>query len=199
MIASLKWVSRCLHDVERETDRKGVLKSLGRSLLMTIGKQLQNVLSAHEISFINLPHVYSRLLLVGGPAGRYPGMSLAQPGYPELSHHALLAGAVGGYIVWGRYSAVNYQILLYLSSRVIVALGKRTLFKGERKPHPWLYSMFAAAVWGLAVALFEESPDVLHPSLKSSMDEIYRFQLNTARENRQRRNFVVSPARTPVV
>jgi hypothetical protein len=38
------------------------------------------------------------------------------------------------------------------------------------------YSIAAAAVWGLVMLLFEESPEVLHPSLKSSMDEIYRFR-----------------------
>jgi hypothetical protein len=37
-----------------------------------------------------------------------------------------------------------------------------------------LYPFSAALVWGTVMALFEESPHVLHPSLKMSMDEIYR-------------------------
>jgi hypothetical protein len=41
------------------------------------------------------------------------------PGYPERIYHSWIAGAIGGYFVWGRHSAVNHQILLYLSSRVL--------------------------------------------------------------------------------
>ena len=33
-------------------------------------------------------------------------------------------------------------------------------------------------VWGLVMVLFEESPHVLHRSLKSSMDEIYRYSFD---------------------
>ncbi len=36
--------------------------------------------------------------------------------------HALVAGAAGGYAVWANYSSVNFQIVLYLFSRVAVAL-----------------------------------------------------------------------------
>lgn len=104
------------------------------------------------------------------------------PGHPEHPHHALVAGAVGGYFVWGRYSSVNNQVVLYLASRVLVGLWKRhcephvlhqnlPLALRERS-----YAITAAAVWGLVMLLFEESPDVLHPSLTSSMNEIYRFR-----------------------
>ena len=41
--------------------------------------------------------------------------------------------------------------------------------------HPWLYRAIAATTWGMVMALFEDSPHVLHSSLKSSMDEIYRY------------------------
>jgi hypothetical protein len=33
----------------------------------------------------------------------------------------------------------------------------------------------AAGIWGTVMMLFEEYPDVLHPSLRMSMTEIYRF------------------------
>ncbi|CAN0197834.1 unnamed protein product, partial [Phaeothamnion confervicola] len=36
-----------------------------------------------------------------------------------------LAGAIGGRLIWARYSAVNYQIVLYLFSRVIVGMATR--------------------------------------------------------------------------
>jgi peroxisomal membrane protein 4 len=109
-------------------------------------------------------------------------------GHPERPYHALVAGAVGGYFVWGRYSSVNHQIVLYLTSRVIVGLAKHTWEKFRGVPHhdtpsilnhPRTYPLLAASVWGLVMVLFEESPHVLHKSLKQSMDEIYRFRLSS--------------------
>lgn len=107
-------------------------------------------------------------------------------GHPEQSHHALLGGFVGGYWIWGRYSSVNSQIVLYLTGRVLSGLWKRV---GVERyiPEPWrqnTYSIVAAVVWSLVMFLFEESPEVLHPSLKSSMDEIYRFRLQKQDTNR---------------
>jgi peroxisomal membrane protein 4 len=109
-------------------------------------------------------------------------------GRPARPYHALVAGAVGGYFVWGRYSSVNHQIVLYLTSRVIVGLAKHTWEKyhgvshhsfPSALNHPRTYPLVAASVWGLAMVLFEESPHVLHKSLKKSMDEIYRFRLSS--------------------
>lgn len=123
--------------------------------------------------------------------------SPTQPGYPERAHHALLAGAVGGYFVWGRNSSVCHQVVLYLTSRVLVGVWKLAIRHFD-STHPRretsitakatssatattitksssdkLYPFAAALVWGLVMLLFEESPDVLHPSLRSSMEEIY--------------------------
>lgn len=105
------------------------------------------------------------------------------PGHPERSHHALVAGAIGGYLVWGRYSGVNYQIVLYLTSRVLVGLGKHLQERAfpKRLQFHTSYPLFAAAVWGLVMMLFEERPHVLHPSLKKSMDEIYRYKIQQSR------------------
>jgi hypothetical protein len=104
-----------------------------------------------------------------------------EPGRPERPYHALVAGAVGGYFVWGRYSSVNYQIVLYLTSRVLVGLWKRHWLRNHKStdllPEALTKRSFAigaATVWGLVMFLFESHPDVLHPSLKNSMDEIYR-------------------------
>lgn len=123
----------------------------------------------------------------------------APPGHPEHVYHSFLAGAVGGYLVWGRYSSVNFQIVLYLASRVSVALYKkialylrrrRLLHEGVRNAdvetfdsasshhNGNIYPFAAAIIWGLVMALFEESPELLHPSLKTSMDEIYRHKLS---------------------
>lgn len=102
-------------------------------------------------------------------------------GLPQHPYHAFLAGAVGGYIVWGRYSSVNYQLILYLASRILVGCIKLAREKGIR-PFSWKrlafvnsYPYGAAVIWGTVMMLFEEYPEVLHPSLRRSMDEIYRF------------------------
>jgi len=102
-------------------------------------------------------------------------------GLPQQPYHAFLAGAVGGYIVWGRYSSVNYQLILYLASRILVGCIKLAREKGIR-PFSWKklefansYPYGAAVIWGTVMMLFEEYPEVLHPSLRRSMDEIYRF------------------------
>lgn len=104
------------------------------------------------------------------------------PGLPEQPYHAFLAGATGGYIVWGRYSGVNYQLVLYLVSRILVGCMKLASEKGI-PPFSWkrlaftkTYPWAAAGVWGIVMMLFEEYPETLHPSLRRSMDEIYRFE-----------------------
>ena len=109
------------------------------------------------------------------------------PGLPQSPWHALVGGAIGGYFVWGNYSSVNYQIVLYLTSRVLVGLWKRVIrldiaserLKAAMTPdrNNRFYAMAAATVWGIVMLLFEECGDVLHPSLKQSMDEIYRFSI----------------------
>ena len=105
------------------------------------------------------------------------GRRSGPPGHPERSHHALVAGAVGGYLIWGRYSSVNNQIVLYVTSRVLASLCQRHL--SLRLPECVRqrgYALAAATVWALVMLLFEEDPDVLHPSLRSSMEEIYRIR-----------------------
>jgi peroxisomal membrane protein 4 len=111
--------------------------------------------------------------------------TMAEAGKPERPYHALIAGAVGSYFVWGRYSNVNHQVNLYITSRVLVGFSKRlweryhgTPAHGSVLHHPKTYPLLAATVWGLVMVLFEDSPHVLQRSLKKSMDEIYRFQLS---------------------
>jgi hypothetical protein len=115
----------------------------------------------------------------------------APAGHPERTFHSFVAGCIGGYCVWGNSSSINNQILLYLISRIQMGLVKKAwerwnIMDGTtelRHPHstsillrhPWLYRAVAATTWGMVMALFEDSPHVLHSSLRSSMDEIYRY------------------------
>lgn len=112
---------------------------------------------------------------------RITSTTSSAPGLPEQPYHAFLAGAVGGYCVWGRYSGINYQLILYLASRILVGCIKLAREKGI-PPFSWkgltfkrTYPLAAAGIWGTVMMLFEEYPDVLHPSLRRSMTEIYRF------------------------
>jgi peroxisomal membrane protein 4 len=98
-----------------------------------------------------------------------PQRNVIVVGQPQYSWHAAIAGAISGYYSWGHYSAVNQQLLLYLSSRVL--LGAWKMLTLRRIPFPAM----AAVIWGAVMYLFEDDAQVLHPSLKSSMDEIYRY------------------------
>jgi peroxisomal membrane protein 4 len=106
------------------------------------------------------------------------GPALAPPGRPAASWHPLVAGALGGWLVWGNYSGVNYQIVLYLLSRILVGGARVAAKRGVwpfralsfRQSYPW----GAAAVWALVMWLFEAHPDALDGSLRRSMDFLYR-------------------------
>ena len=105
------------------------------------------------------------------------GRSAASSGHPAKQIHALIAGAIGGWIVWSHYNAVNYQIVLYLLSRIVVALVRVLARKGvypfrhfSFKPsYPWL----ATGVWAIVMWLFEYYPETLHGSLAESMRYLY--------------------------
>ncbi|KAK9332532.1 Tim17/Tim22/Tim23/Pmp24 family-domain-containing protein [Lipomyces starkeyi] len=91
-----------------------------------------------------------------------------------------IAGLLGGYVVFGRggKSSVNQQIVLYVFSRVVLGLAKLTV---KKKLIPSLHEdvgnkvwpAFAAVCWGLVMYMFRTDPDVLQPSMKTSMDYIY--------------------------
>lgn len=48
-------------------------------------------------------------------------------------------------------------------------------FSWKSLSFPKAYPLAAAGIWGTVMMLFEEYPGVLHPSLRRSMDEIYRY------------------------
>jgi len=143
-------------------------------------------LRSHDIDYRN--HTYNALgnsigsILVDGP-GYGRRLIPRPPGIPERSQHAAIAGAVGGYIIWGKYSSVNYQIVMYLTSRILIAMVHLAREKNI-PPFCWksmtfknVYKYKAALVWSISMFLFETYPHVLHPSLKQSMDDIYRNKI----------------------
>lgn len=87
--------------------------------------------------------------------------------------HELIAGFLAGFCCFKEKTNVNYQIILYLFSRILIGLVSYTASKynfGQTwNTHPAL----AAICWGTVMLLYEDDKSTLQPSLKSSMDFLY--------------------------
>ena len=81
----------------------------------------------------------------------------------------LIAGSVGAYFVWSERNEVNLQIALYLLGRNIIGIAN--LANQESNIEGFKY--FSIAVWAIVMFLFSYNPNVLQPSLASSMKFIY--------------------------
>lgn len=183
LLATLKTLSSRIEESSGSVDMS-LLRHLSRSILSFIGTW-HWLLTDFSISLFS--HIWQNLTFlrdtVNGPYFRqkHELSTLTAPGLPQHPYHAFLSGAIGGYVVWGRYSGVNYQLLLYLASRIIVGSIKLASEKGippfswKSLSFPKAYPLAAAGIWGTVMMLFEEYPGVLHPSLRRSMDEIYRY------------------------
>jgi peroxisomal membrane protein 4 len=133
----------------------------------------------------------------------YKFLMLAQksirPQGKELSSDSFIAGAMGGWWVFGRSrSSVNQQIVIYVAARVVLAAaslavqprGDNTLLGGKYGgrggmgivglsdknremvgKHAW--PVFASLSWACVMWLFRFYPDMLQPSLRSSMTYLW--------------------------
>jgi peroxisomal membrane protein 4 len=98
----------------------------------------------------------------------------ARPGHPM---QAAIAGGLVAHFVWGRYSTINYQILLYVLSRVVISVGRLLSAKGV-PPFSWFtfedaYPTLSVAVWAAVMVLFEFEPNLLQGSMRRSMEMLY--------------------------
>ena len=85
----------------------------------------------------------------------------------------MISAFMAAKIIFGKYDAVNLQLALYIFSRVVFALAG--ILKQRYLPSVELnFSWFSASVWGAVLTLFEVNGQWLLPSLRSSMDYIYR-------------------------
>lgn len=112
----------------------------------------------------------------------------------EGPYDTLVAGLLGGYLVFGgrspgphgRISSVNQQIVVYVFARVVLALARLAVKPGSpvalplvsREPAAsvvshYAWPVFASASWGMVMWLFRHHPEDLQPSLRSSMTYIY--------------------------
>lgn len=121
-------------------------------------------------------------------------------GKPGAHWHAAVAGGIGGYLVWGRYSSVNFQIILYLMSRALIASVRVMAAKGYQPftNHHFkhVYPLLATVVWAAAMWLYENEPAKLHPSLLKSMQFLYD---NSCQWKNGLVDFLPSPATTAVL
>ncbi|KAJ2484965.1 hypothetical protein EV174_002050 [Coemansia sp. RSA 2320] len=87
--------------------------------------------------------------------------------------HTFVAGAIGGYLVFGEQTNVNQQITLYLFSRIAMGLANTALKAANVAAPPQSFAIFAAICWGGVLVLFRRDKSVLQDSLRSSMSYLY--------------------------
>ncbi|KAH6648549.1 putative peroxisomal membrane protein [Truncatella angustata] len=114
----------------------------------------------------------------------------ATPG-KEGKYDTFIAGLLGGYFVFGtrsrsgKISSVNQQIVVYVFARVVLALARLAVKPGAGLPFVseesksaaishYAWPVFASLSWGMVMHLFRNHPEDLQPSLKSSMNYIYK-------------------------
>ncbi len=85
----------------------------------------------------------------------------------------MLSGGTFGFFVFGNKTSVNYQIILYVFSRVIVGSAEIFANKGIL-PNINAYPLLSAIAWSLVMFLFEDDPSILQNSLASSMQFLYK-------------------------
>lgn len=125
-------------------------------------------------------------------------------GGKEDSSHTFLAGLFGGYWVFGHgrsaTSSVNQQIVIYVFARVVLALAKlavqppgdNSLVGGSyggrggkgvlglnaeqlKLIQTYSWPVFASVSWASVMWLFRYYPEMLQPSLRSSMTYMYVY------------------------
>lgn len=123
----------------------------------------------------------------------------APPGRPAKQFDALLAGGLVGHIIWGRYTSINSQIVMYLTSRVMVAMCKIAADKNLPIARDYsfddVYPVWATVIWAFVMWQFEYYPDKLQASLTSSMQFLYH-ESNQWKDGLS--DFLPSPATTAV-
>lgn len=104
--------------------------------------------------------------------------------FGERPFNSFVAGFMVGGIIFGKKTPINYQINLYLLSRIIIALveyiykkyyPERLEQEGSEQvvERKYGFRITAGIVWGLVMWLFYIDQTVLQESLASSMRHLY--------------------------
>uniref|UniRef100_A0A7S2WN42 Peroxisomal membrane protein 4 n=1 Tax=Mucochytrium quahogii TaxID=96639 RepID=A0A7S2WN42_9STRA len=122
--------------------------------------------------------LYKALLAVSRIVRLWLGDKLeTPPGVPVNQLDSFIAASFVGHFIWGRYTSVNSQIVMYLFTRVVIAMCKVAAAKGYKPFSSYqfeqVYPWFASLTWGLVLWLYEYHPKTLQTSLFNSMDVLY--------------------------
>lgn len=103
--------------------------------------------------------------------------------------HSLVAGLIGGYVVFGERTPVNEQIVLYTSSRIMASFLPRAETRKDwpaGKPKPTDKSWFAAyatITWGVVMYLHQYRRETIQTGMVNSMDCKCRTSLGRGLES----------------
>ncbi|KIP06953.1 hypothetical protein PHLGIDRAFT_19328 [Phlebiopsis gigantea 11061_1 CR5-6] len=132
-------------------------------------KHIYQATKTHALNLAKFVSLYKLVMLLQKKAN----------GGKERSFDTFIAGLIGGYVVFGKRSAINEQIVLYVCSRVVASFLPREpgAVAGPGKPvHPdaKYFSIFAAVSWGAVMWLFKERDQTLQSGMFNSMVYLYR-------------------------
>ncbi|KAF8514514.1 Tim17/Tim22/Tim23/Pmp24 family-domain-containing protein [Gautieria morchelliformis] len=147
----------------------------GRGDWKSRARQIFLATKQHALNLAGFVSIYKTLLL----------LQKRLNGGKERKSDTFFAGLIGGYIIFGDRTAINEQIVLYVSSRVLASFIPRagTTSTGtssgdsQLKPIPpdaRLFSLFAAVSWGAVMWLFKHRGESIQPGMFSSMRYLYR-------------------------
>ena len=128
---------------------------------------------------------------IGSAEEDSPGGTCVLTGDDVGPYDSFVAGLLGGYLVFGqrskrsgKISSVNQQIVIYVFSRVVLALARLAVKPGYGFPvvselrrsaaiSHYAWPVFASVSWAAVMHLFRYHAAELQPSLRSSMTYIY--------------------------
>jgi peroxisomal membrane protein 4 len=171
-----------------------------KSDLRYLGDRMCNLTWEHSRNLALFVGFYKLVLAIGRLVRVRLGDKLSSPmGRPANQFDTLLAGGLIGHIVWGRYTSINSQIVMYLTSRVIMGLFRILAEKGfpiakDLTFETQVYPIWASVIWAIVMWQFEYYPDKLQASLTESMKFLYH-ESNVTKEVG---DFLPSPATAAV-
>ncbi|KAH9257750.1 hypothetical protein BASA81_004216 [Batrachochytrium salamandrivorans] len=144
-----------------------------------LGDRMCNLTWEHSRNLALFAGFYKLALAVGRLIRVALGDKLTAPmGAPTNQWDTLLAGGLVGHIVWGRYTNINSQIVMYLTARVIMGLFRIAAEKGfpiakDLTFETQVYPIWASVIWAIVMWQFEYYPNKLQSSLTESMKFLY--------------------------
>lgn len=90
--------------------------------------------------------------------------------------HALIAGLIGGALVFRVKTVIVGQIALYLLPRVLTGTSKLAMLHwgAEKKTIAATFPLLSMVCWALVMWLFELDSKLLQPSLAKTMQKLYK-------------------------